>query len=113
MQDAVFGFNEWTLTYASWVFYFLAMLAFIGMLVAQAAQVSRRRVLAREVEDFGGVQPAFAAAAAGAGAPMASIAAPTLTLGGGRQRLARPRVDSAADTAAAVPMAASARLFGR
>ena len=34
MEEAVFGFNEWTLTTASWVFYFLALLSFIGLLVA-------------------------------------------------------------------------------
>ena len=69
MQDAVFGFNEWTLTTASWVFYFLALLSYIGLLVAQAAQVSQRRVVAREALDFGGVQPAFATAVATGGGP--------------------------------------------
>src|SRR4051794_21492521 len=87
MQDAVIGFNEWTLTFASWVFYFLAMMSFIGLLVAQGAQVSRRRVLAREAVVFGGGQPVFASAAAGVGA--SGVAAPRLTLGGGPSGAAR------------------------
>jgi hypothetical protein len=65
-MHTLLGLDEATLTNASWFCYFLALLAFIGLLVAQATQLSRRRVLAREEIDFGGVQPVFATAGAGA-----------------------------------------------
>ena len=102
MEEAVFGFNEWTLTTASWVCYFVALLSFIGLLIAQATQLSRQRILAREAAEFGGVQPVFAGAA---GAGTATLAAPVM----GRSR-GTPR---AAETVATVPMGTSARLFGR
>jgi cytochrome c-type biogenesis protein CcsB len=101
MEEAVFGFNEWTLTTASWVFYFLALLSFIGLLVAQATQLSRQRILAREAVEFGGVQPMFAGATS---AGPATLAAPVM----GRSR----GTTAAADTAA-VPMGNTARIFGR
>ncbi len=107
MQDAVFGFNEWTLTTVSWVCYFLALLSFIGLLVAQAARVSRERVVAREAVDFGGVQPAFAFATSG------GAGAATLTLGGGRGVPERRRALESAATEGAPPMRGAARTFGR
>jgi cytochrome c-type biogenesis protein CcsB len=95
MQDAVFGFNEWTLTTASWVFYFLALLSYIGLLVTQAARVSQRRVVAREAMDFGGVQPAFATAVATGGGPRAGSA------------------PAPAAPDAVAPLGGAARAFGR
>ncbi|HET7076301.1 MAG TPA: c-type cytochrome biogenesis protein CcsB [Chloroflexia bacterium] len=102
MEEAVFGFNEWTLTTASWVCYFGALLSFIGLLIAQATQLSRQRILAREAAEFGGVQPMFAGAT---GAGTATLAAPVM----GRSR----GTAGATETAATVPMGTSARLFGR
>jgi len=116
MQDVAFGFNEWTLTTASWVCYFRTFLSFIGLLVAQTSQLSRRRVLAREAAEFGGVQPAFAAAGAGAALVASTgLGGATLTLGSGRPAGGTTQVlnASAGVGTDAVPMSAAARGFGR
>ncbi|HMA32882.1 MAG TPA: c-type cytochrome biogenesis protein CcsB [Chloroflexia bacterium] len=100
MQDPTFGFNEWTLTTASWVFYFLGLLSYVGFLVAQATQISRQRIMVREAVEFGGIQPAFA----GAGGASMTIAA------GGRSR------GRAAETGAAtmdLPLGRAGQIFGR
>ncbi|MGI8587423.1 MAG: c-type cytochrome biogenesis protein CcsB [Chloroflexia bacterium] len=102
-MTTLFGLDEWTLTNASWLFYFLAMMSYIGLLIAQATQLSHRRVIAREEVDFGGIQPVFAGAAAG----MASVA-----LGAGRRAVTPARTLEAADTAT-LPMSGAARFFGR
>ncbi len=91
MSYTLFGLDELTLTTLSWFCYFGAFMAYIGLLVAGATQLSRRQVIAREAVDFGGIQPVFATAGAGArGGSVSTI------------------VESAA-----VPMAGAARLFGR
>lgn len=109
MQDAVLGWNEWTLTTGSWFLYFGAFLAFIGLLIAQATQISRRRVLAREAVEFGGVPPALAPAVAAG----AALGGATLTLGSGRALPVADRPAPAGDTAGPLPMTGAARLCGR
>src|SRR5436305_326717 len=104
-------FNEADLTTISWLCYFLAMMSFIGLLVAQATQLSRRRALAREAELGAEVEmvPGLVPAMAGA-----NLGGATLTLNSGAVSRAATRAttldpaptDSAADV---LPMAGPAR----
>jgi cytochrome c-type biogenesis protein CcsB len=91
-MHTLFGLDESTLTTLSWFCYFAALMAYVGLLVAATTQLSRRQVLARETAEFGGVQPVFALAGAGAG--------------GSRS------VTVSADNSP-MPMVGAARLFGR
>ncbi|HUS17023.1 MAG TPA: c-type cytochrome biogenesis protein CcsB [Chloroflexia bacterium] len=97
MPTSLFGLDEWNLTNISWFSYFLAMMAYIGLLVTQATQVSRQRIRVREAVEFGGIQPVFAGALAGAGGH-----------GGGGSTVLSERTETTV-----VPMTGAARLFGR
>src|SRR5947208_15247765 len=63
-MHTLFGLDEATLINFSSFCYFAALMAYVGLLVAAATQLSRRQVLVRETAEFGGLQPVFALAGA-------------------------------------------------
>src|SRR4051812_10115222 len=108
-------FDESALTTIAFFSVLLALLAYVGHLVALTGKISQRRVVQREIGEFGGVQPALAGAGAGIAASSAFGEA-TLTLGSGRTATRQVTFETTAEGPGGAEAAALAKTwtwFGR